>query len=86
MNGRLRRRALRYALLLDELAPQGPAPVPQPEPHPDRPVLFQAVLDTGQVGTRAELARLLGRSRAWVTKVLATAAKADQAQASGVAG
>jgi hypothetical protein len=44
------------------------------------------MLDCGQVRNRAELAHLLGCSRAWVTKVLATAAKADQAQASGVAG
>ena len=31
---------------------------------------FQAMLDSGQASNRADLARLLGCSRAWVTKVL----------------
>jgi len=70
MNGRLCHRALRHALLLDELIFEAPRPAPAPEPRPDRIALFQAMLASGQVRNRAELARALGCSRAWVTKVL----------------
>ena len=70
MNGRLCQRALRHALLLDELLPGVPEPVSEPEPKPDRVAVFQAMLDTGLVSNRAELARALGCSRAWVTRVL----------------
>jgi biotin operon repressor len=36
------------------------------------------MLDTGLVRSRAELARALGCSRAWVTKVLGSAARKAQ--------
>ena len=70
MNGRPCHRALRHALLLDEPLLEVPNPPPAPEPKPDRAAVFQAMLDTGQVRNRAELARLLGCSGAWLTKVL----------------
>ena len=52
--------------------------IPKPEtarrkPKPDRmrlPVYYQSLLDSGEVKTRAELARFLGVSRARVTQVL----------------
>ena len=77
MSGRLCHRPLRHALLLRELVPGVPEPQPAPQPTPDRAALFQAMLDTGQVSNRAELARALGCSRAWVTKVLGTHAAGD---------
>jgi hypothetical protein len=70
MNGRLCNRPLRHALLFHELPVEVPTPPLAPEPEPDRAVLFQAMLDDGLVRNRAELARLLGCSRAWVTRVL----------------
>jgi DNA invertase Pin-like site-specific DNA recombinase len=73
MNGRLGHRALRHALLLDELLPEPPKPRPTQEPTPDRAAVFQAMLDTGEVRNRAELARALGCSKAWVTRVLGPA-------------
>jgi hypothetical protein len=73
MRGRLCNRPLRHALLLDEPLPEIPKPPPAPEPKPDRAALFRAMLAGGQVGSRAELARALGCSRAWVTKVLGSA-------------
>jgi hypothetical protein len=72
MNGRLCHRALRHALLLDELLPAVADPPATPPPKPNRAALFQAMLDGGQIRNRAELARALGCSRAWVTKVLGT--------------
>jgi hypothetical protein len=74
MNGRLCHRPLRHVLLLDELLLKVPSPLPAPEPEPDRAAVFQAMLDTGQVKNRAELARALGCSRAWVTRVLGASA------------
>ena len=52
--------------------------IPKPEaaprkPKSDRmrlPVYYQSLLDSGEVKTRAELARFLGVSRARVTRVL----------------
>ena len=49
-----------------------PTPVASSKPRRDRAVPFQAMLDTGQVADRAELARALGCSMAWVTRVLGT--------------
>jgi hypothetical protein len=72
MNGRPCNRPLRHALLLHELTVEAPSPPVAPEARPDRAVLFQAMLDTGQASSRAELARLLGCSRAWVTRALGT--------------
>lgn len=69
MGERLCRRVLRQALALDQLIPKVPPPARAPEPRPDRAVLCQALLNTGQVRTRADLATALGCSRAWVTKV-----------------
>ena len=70
MNGRLCHRPLRHALLLHELLPEVSTPPATPEPKPDRAVLFRALLDSGLVSNRAKLARALGCSRAWVTRVL----------------
>ena len=70
MNGRLRRQNLRHAFLPDDLLTEAPVSKPPPEPKPDRAARFQQMIDSGVVGNRAELARLLGCSRAWVTKVL----------------
>ena len=74
MNGRVRRRALRHVFLPDDLINELPVPKPPPEPKPDRASRFQQMIDSGMVGNRAELARLLGCSRAWVTKVLGSGA------------
>jgi len=70
MNGRLCRRALRHALVLNELLPEVPSSPATPERTPHRAAVFQAMLDNGEVRNRADLARALGCSRAWVTKVL----------------
>jgi len=70
MNGRLCHRALRHAFLPEELIPELSGPTLAPEPRPDRAALFQAMLASGQARNRAELARLVGCSRAWVTRVL----------------
>ena len=78
MNGRLCRRALRHALLLDELIPEVSDRPPAPQPLPDGAAVFQAMLDSGQAGSRAELARAPGCSRAWVTKVLGAAETPDR--------
>ena len=46
---------------------------PPKKPKPDRmrlPLYYQSLLDSGEVKTRAELARYLGVSRARVTQVL----------------
>jgi hypothetical protein len=75
MNGRRRRRALRHTVEAAELLPEAPGPQRRPQRKPDRAPVFQAMLDTGQARNRADLARLLGCSRAWVTKVLATSAE-----------
>lgn len=72
MNGRLCNRPLRHALVLDELPAEVPTPPAAPGPKPDRTALFQAVPDAGLVRNRADLARALGCSRAWVTRVLGT--------------
>jgi hypothetical protein len=70
MNGRLCNRPLRHALLLHELPVELPTAPVAPEPKPDRAALFQAMLDSRPIANRAELARALGCSRAWVTEVL----------------
>ena len=70
MNGRLCNRPLRHALLFDERPAEVPTPPTPPQSKPDRAALFQAMLDIGLVANRAELARALGCSRAWVTRVL----------------
>jgi hypothetical protein len=70
MNGRLCNRPLRHALLLQELPVEVPTAPVAPGRKPDRAAVFQAMLDTGLVTSRAELARALGCSRAWVTRVL----------------
>jgi hypothetical protein len=70
INGRLCHRPLRHALLVHELPFEIPTPPVPLQPKPDRAALFQAMLDSGLVRSRAELARALGCSRAWVTKVL----------------
>jgi len=70
MNGRLCHRAFPHALLLDELLPTSCTPPLAPEPTPDRAAILQAMLNTGHVRNRADLAGALGCSRAWVTRVL----------------
>ena len=70
MNGRLCRRAVHHAFLPDELLTEPPVQNPRSAAKPERRIIFQAMLDTGQARNRAEVARLLGCSRAWVTKVL----------------
>ncbi|MEN6547036.1 MAG: hypothetical protein ABFE07_13450 [Armatimonadia bacterium] len=42
---------------------------PQETPH-ERALRFQRMLEAGEVGSRAELARRLGVARSWVTQVL----------------
>ena len=74
MGGRLRRRDLRHAFSPGDLPSEGGERQRQPEPEHDRAAVFQAMLDSGKAQNRAELARLLGCSRAWVTKVLGSAA------------
>ena len=60
----------RYAFDPAALAPK-PEPLPLPKETPfQRAQRYQAMLDTELVSNRAELARALGCSRAWVTKVL----------------
>ena len=63
----------RYAFDPAALAPK-PEPLPLPKETPFQCAQrYQGMLDAGQVSNRAELARALGCSRAWVTKVLGTA-------------
>jgi hypothetical protein len=60
----------RYAFDPAALLPK-PKPLPAPRETPSqRAQRYQAMIDTGLVSNRAELARALGCSRAWVTKVL----------------
>jgi DNA-binding transcriptional regulator YdaS (Cro superfamily) len=48
-----------------------PAPPAKPQETPaERALRFQRMLDAGEVGSRAELARRLGVARSWVTQVL----------------
>ena len=64
----------RHAFDPEALIPE-PEPVPLPTETPlQRACRYQAMLDAGLVSNRAELARALGCSRAWVTKVLGNAA------------
>lgn len=70
MNGRLCRRPLRHVLQPGELLPERPVPKRTAETKEERANRFQRLIDTGQARNRAEVARLLGCSRAWVTKVL----------------
>ncbi len=74
MNGCLCNRLLRHALLLHKLPIEAPSPPVAREPKPDHAALFQAMLDTGLISNRIAVARALGCSRAWVTKVLGLAA------------
>ncbi len=66
-NGRPERLGYRYALTITSLLP---ADRVRKETPLERGRRFQAMLDSGQVKNRADLARMLGCSRAWVTKVL----------------
>ena len=70
MRGRLYRRPIRHAFVPDELLAELPIPKPRAETKRQRANRFQAMLDAGEARSRAELARLLGCSRAWVTRVL----------------
>ena len=64
---------LRYAFDPAALVPE-PKPLPLPRETPfERARRYQAMLDAGLVKNRADLARALGCSRAWVTRVLAQA-------------
>jgi hypothetical protein len=67
----------RYAFDPAALVPQ-PKPLPMPKETPlQRAQRYQAMLDGGLVRNRAELARALGCSRAWVTRVLGTGSQAS---------
>lgn len=69
-NGRLSVPRLRHAFAAEDLIIP-PAPLRLPKEAPvQRARRFQAMLDNGEARNRAEVARLLGCSRAWVTKVL----------------
>jgi hypothetical protein len=68
-NGRPERHGYAHAFTEDALSPP---PGSQKETPPERASRFQAMLDSGEARSRADLARLLGCSRAWVTKVLST--------------
>jgi len=61
---------LRHAFSAKEVLPKlGPDPTPRETPA-QRAQRFQAMLDTGEAANRADIARIEGCSRAWVTKVL----------------
>jgi hypothetical protein len=69
-NGRNGSPFYRHTFWADDLIPE-PKPVVLPKETPyQRAHRFQTMLDTGLVTNRAELARALGCSRAWVTRVL----------------
>ncbi len=69
-NGRPERLGYRYALTIATLSgPPETAKVWKETPL-ERAARFQQMLDSGQARNKAQLARLLGCSRAWVTKVL----------------
>jgi len=66
-NGRRTTHGFRHALDPAALVP-GPRSPPLPKETPVRRAhRYQGMLDTGLVSSRAELARALGCSRAWVT-------------------
>jgi hypothetical protein len=72
-NGRPTTPCYRHAFVAEDLIPpRGPVPLPEETPL-QRARRFQRMIDTGQAENRADLARPLGCSRAWVTKVLARA-------------
>lgn len=66
-NGRPDRRGYAHAFTAGALVP---APEVRKETPLERARRFQAMLDSGRATNRADLARQLGCSRAWVTKVL----------------
>ena len=70
-NGRPERQGYRYAVSLVAILPRPRASTARRETPWERAARFQLMLDSGNASNRAELARMLGCSRAWVTKVLA---------------
>ena len=73
-NGRSALPSYRHSFVADDLIPEPDLISPARETLAQRACRFQAMVDSGQAGSRAEVARMLGCSRAWVTRVLGRSA------------
>ena len=74
-NGRPRIPGFRHTVAAADLILDAEPVITPTETPPQRAARFQAMLDTGQGRNRADVARLMGCSRAAVTKVLESGAE-----------